>query len=475
MRIASKTPPTSCPPATDRRKRSLKEALFGWLTHWKAKAHSGKKHTETTRGAVVGKQGIRNTSPDIQPAQPDESPTIHRLHYGAPTSRQGRPKQLKTLPVASCAGITDFSALPPDVNYVALPQTATIKATTRSDTSSTPRTLAQKVGSYNADPTTNLVVSLFDPNKVQKFSLDVFQEKFETRRKAFDNNERSQVNFSGSLLTPTSRAKLFWHMPSRINVRFAHQYSYWKNIGLPENITQQQQDHLDLLQAHLDALREKHPGKDDLPNIRVAERALRQAWLAVWEGHPEVLYRCPDLYMGFIVSDHARIQHAFPVAGNTDNQRYTTQLHRFDTSPLKIGASRGAGPEKVKRDKHFKQGKNGIEERDWDKTLAALRKHTEKHNPTQCTEVLFGAPDDNLDHVIDGFFLDMRSGFEAMNLATVNLYLYHNKDVVLKNIKAIRDYPLLVNYTDKDSGRHKFAYITLTPEGIPVATEQLPV
>ncbi len=342
------------------------------------------------------------------------------------------------------------------------------------------RSLDQKIKSYNADPATNLVVSLLDPDKIGTFSLNILQNEFETRRNAFNNNKHSDVNFSGSLHNPTNRARLYWHMPSRINEPFeCRNLSRWKDIGLPENITQAQKDHLDSLQARLDALW-KTCSSENLNDIRVTERELGQAWLTAWKGHPEVLYRCSTLYMGFIVSDHAKIYHAFPVAGGTSNRRYITQLHRFKKyrfrkSPLKTAASPDSSYLEVKRDKHFKRGAKGIKERTWDKTLAALRKHIEKHDPTQCTEVLFGAPDDNLDHVIDGFFLDMRSGFEAMNLATVNLYLYHNQDTVLANLKAIRGYPLLVNYTDQNSGRHKFAYVTLTPEGIPVATEQLPV
>lgn len=323
------------------------------------------------------------------------------------------------------------------------------------------RSLEQKIKEFNTKPDSRILASTL---KVDSFNLDTFASNFIERRKAFKAGKSgyTQVNFSGSILESGTLHELYHSQPSRIN----EPDSFWDwPVIFPKNLPQQHRQRLDELKARFDSASDE--------SASVARQELNNARLEILQDYPKILYRLPRISIGYIVGDGADIHHAFPEAGNTFNQRHHVVIQSEGLKPKSVAHSDTYQNEK-KRDKHFKINKKKVKARGHHETLDALSRHVKKHKLTQCTEILFGAPDKKLSHIVDGFFLDMRSGFEKMDLETVNLYLYYNREEVQQKLQQIKGFPLLVNYTDKTSGLHKFAYITLDAAGIPVAMETRP-
>lgn len=347
------------------------------------------------------------------------------------------------------------------------------------------RSLDEKISSLNKGYG-NLLVSVM----LCDFDRDTFNriitERFNNANTP-DHDVNAKCNFSTSLLYPGSQTELYVKFRSPL-MRLA-QSSFDQVISdLPIEMVNALESYRDQIKAIEQEItvadRECSSGnrtsqgrsKDylmaiaKLNNLLIRKKEIYQAALG---NLAESNYALRSLVTGFIVNDGSRIGNALTVAGSTYNKEFVKIMGPLGKSGPKCYAHAiDSAPESAwQQDKSAKINANGeAVSRPWQETLAALRKHLEKHGDTELTEVLVTPADKDPKHFVDAFFISLHSQMEPLNLDEVNLFLFHNQASVQKFRNQTKDLPLLVLYTDKNEQKNKFAYVTFNAEGIPVAS-----
>lgn len=312
---------------------------------------------------------------------------------------------------------------PPGMSLAKVPPMATSQETAAS--------LHSLITRFNHDEATNILVGSLGRvvRRGMPFNLDTLLQTFANRRATYLSQsdlkqdkarklEEDQVNVSVSLLHPGSKVRLF-------------------------------------------ASRPRMSGNDLIRTGHIAPRLPHNF----------------DFSTGYILEETVEITHAFPCDAHSDNLRYTPFEPRDTPDTGKLYSER-QGKRHISsyaplRDKAFRLDGEQIVKRDSGKTLAALRRHHAKHGylETNYTEVLV-VPGEQANRSILSFFIDFASTIEPLDNASLNQYLYCNREQLREFDRAIGAFPLTAIYNDIDSGRRKIAYIVFDEAGTPVTSDQ---
>ncbi|WP_189533895.1 hypothetical protein [Paludibacterium paludis] len=282
-----------------------------------------------------------------------------------------------------------------------------------------------------------------------KFSLDQYFSIVSERKKNYkeyltknnennisnDNTYDQEVNFSGSVIFPDSKDKV------------------WSVNG---SVTQ-------------------NPGNFSTPRIAPEERLLaygdkalhRDALTQMHQNEDYLKYKVKVGY-GFIINtEQADITNAFTSSHPTANKVHMPFIKEIN-GKQKIMAKSINVDFLYGLDKNFKLTKDGkIQQRAKDDTLRAVQKHVKKGRERYMeeaayqrdfTEVLFVPKNDAQDLPLCAF-LDFSTNFEAMDKETLNIYLYHNKEDINKLNQKMNDMGFVVFYYDKDTKKRTVAHL----------------
>lgn len=350
------------------------------------------------------------------------------------------------------------------------------------------RSLDEKITRFNGGDI-NLLVSIIP----KKFDRDVFVENMATR---FDNANdplkanNAKCNFSTSLLYPSSQASLYWAFDTPL-MQLARQSGELELRKFPTEIANALAstcDQIKTIEQEIATLHEEYFRSISVSGISTAldmqfaaeKNDLLQRKKSIYQtalGHFQGFVYTTELAFGYIANDRSELKNALTKAGCTMNKEFVRIPGFALENRHKCFAGRIGEPPRFvdNQDKSAKiNAKGEVVPRTWLETLAALRKHIEKHGNTAKTEVLITPVDKDPKDFVDAFFINLHSQDEPLELAEVNLFLRYNQASVHTFRNQAKDFPLLVLYKDKHEQRNKFAYVTFDAEGVPVASLTVP-
>lgn len=360
---------------------------------------------------------------------------------------------------------------------------------TRSDESGF-RSLDEKINSFHKGDG-NLLVSVMQCDFDRDFFNGAIEKRFNNANTQ-NHDVNSQCNFSTSLLYSNCETELYAKFRSPLMMLALSSFDEVMS-ELPiemANALESSRDQIEAIEQELIAAdRECSRGNNTsqgkskdylmavakLNDLFIRKKEIYQAALgSLTEFNYSLKSR---LVTGFIANDRGRLMNALTVAGATHNREFVKIMGPLGKSGPKCYAHAiDSKPERAwQQDKSAKiNAKGETVSRPWPETLAALRKHLEKHGNTELTEVLVTPADKESKHFVDAFFISLHSPMEPLNLDEVNLFLFHNQASVQTFRHQTKDLPLLVLYMDKNEQKNKFAYVTFNAEGVPVASLMVP-